>query len=184
MELLAELLQIIAFFVAFKYKGLIFATVIAILFALVKLILFRINNGKYHMLQLTSFCSLLILGGISLICKKEIFIKWKLTVIYWILAITFLITHIYSKKSIIEKINSTNGLELPKRVCDLLSIAWTLFFALMGGINLYIVYYYDTNTWVNFKLFGTLGLMLLFFILQGIYIYISLQKYKSDINIK
>ncbi len=170
MELLAELFQIILFFSAFKYKGLMFATVTAMLFSLCKLIIFRINTGKYKIVQLVSFFCLLILGGISLICKKEIFIKWKLTAVYWILAIAFLITQIFGKKSIIEKLNN-NIIELPKKIWDLLGVLWILFFILMGILNLYVVYYFDTNTWVNFKLFGTLGLMILFVLLQAIFIY-------------
>lgn len=170
MELLAELFQIILFFSAFKYKGLMFATVIAILFSLSKLIIFRINTGKYKIIQLVSFFCLLILGGISLICQKEIFIKWKLTLVYWILAIIFLITQIFGKKSIIEKLNN-NTIELPKKILDLLGVLWILFFIFMGILNLYVAYYFDTNTWVNFKLFGTLGLMVLFVLLQSIFIY-------------
>lgn len=184
MELVAELLQVIIFFLAFKYKGLMFATLITVLFSLCKLIIFKINNGKYKISQLISFFSLLILGGASLICQKEIFIKWKLTAVYWIFAIIFLIAHIFGKQSIIEKINNINKMELPKKICDLLSILWILFFILMGSVNLYVAYYFDTNTWVNFKLFGTLILMLLFLLLQGILVYVNLQKYKSNISIK
>ena len=40
----------------------------------------------------------------------------------------------------------------------------------MGAVNLYVVYNYSTNTWVNFKLFGTLGLTLVFAVLQAFYI--------------
>jgi intracellular septation protein len=169
MELLYEFLPVSIFFCAFKLKGLMVATVAAIFATLILLIVTKIKTGKYKNMQIISFFSLVILGGFALVCKKEIFIKWKPTVIYWLLAITFLITQLLGKRPLIEKINSTS-INLPKKIWNTLNILWAIFFILMGILNLYVVYFFDTNTWVNFKLFGTFGLTALFIIFQLIFI--------------
>lgn len=169
MELLTEFFPIVVFFCVFKLKGLMAATVAAMFASLIQLIITKIKTGKYKKMQITSFLSLIILGGFALICKKEIFIKWKPTAIYWILAITFLSTHLFGKQPLIEKINN-NTIQLPKKIWNRLSILWIIFFFLMGTLNLYVVYYFDTDTWVNFKLFGTFGLTMLFIIFQAVFV--------------
>ena len=65
---------------------------------------------------------------------------------------------------------SNNTLQLPKKVWAKLNILWIIFFIFMGTLNLYIVYHFDTNTWVNFKLFGTLGLTTIFVVFQAIFL--------------
>ena len=169
MALLTEFFPILIFFGFFKWKGLMIATIAAILTTFVQLLVVKIKTGKYQKMQLTSFVSLLILGGIALICKKEIFIKWKPTVIYWILAIVFSVAHFFGKQPLIQKL-SNNTLQLPKEVWDKLNLWWIVFFMLMGILNLYVVYYFNTDTWVNFKLFGTIGLTLIFIIIQAIFL--------------
>lgn len=167
--MLYEILPVSIFFCAFKLKGLIVATFAAIFATLILLIVTKIKTGKYKNMQIISFFSLVILGGFALVCKKEIFIKWKPTVIYWLLAVTFLITQLLGKRPLIEKINNTS-INLPKKIWNTLNILWAIFFILMGILNLYVVYFFDTNTWVNFKLFGTFGLTALFIIFQLIFI--------------
>lgn len=169
MELLTEFFPVLIFFCVFKWKGLMSATVAGIVAAFIQLIITKIRIGKYKKMQVTSFFSLLILGGFALICKKEIFIKWKPTAIYWILAVAFLSTHLFGKQPLIEKLNN-NAIQLPKKIWNRLSILWIIFFVLMGVLNLYVVYCFDTDTWVNFKLFGTFGLTIIFIIFQAVFI--------------
>jgi intracellular septation protein len=175
MELLSEFFPILVFFCVFKWQGLMVATVAAIIATFVVLIITKIKTGKYKNMQLVSFFILLTLGSFALFCKKEIFIKWKPTAIYWILAVAFLITQLCGKQLLIEKINN-NSIQLPKKIWNTLNILWIIFFILMGILNLYVVYFFDTNTWVNFKLFGTFGLTMLFIIFQIIFI----SKYSTE----
>ena len=169
MSLLADFFPILIFFVTYKWQGLMTATVAAIIVSFVQLIIVKIRTNKIQNIQLMSFLSLFILGSFALICKKEIFIKWKPTVIYWLLAVIFLGTHLFGKQPLLEKL-SNNAIQLPKKIWATLSILWVIFFILMGIINLYFVYYFDTNTWVNFKLFGTLGLTTVFVVCQTIFL--------------
>ena len=61
-------------------------------------------------------------------------------------------------------------LQLPAKVWHRLNFAWVAFFAVMGLLNLWVAYHFSTSTWVNFKLFGGLGLMLAFTVAQGLYL--------------
>lgn len=165
MNLLIDFVPIFIFFIVFKLKGIVAATIATIIVSFIQLVIIKIATNQLPKIQSISFLILLVLGGLALICKQEIFIKLKPTVIYWILAIIFLLTHYLSKKSILEKI-SNNAINLPANVWRKLNTVWSIFFIIMGILNLYVVYFYDTNTWVNFKLFGTLGLTILFVICQ------------------
>ena len=169
MNLLIDFFPIFIFFMAFKWKGLITATIATIIVSFIQLVIIKLKTNKIQKIQLISFFILLTLGSFAIICKKEIFIKWKPTVIYWTLAIVFLITPYFNTQSILEKI-SNNSIQLPTKIWNKLNILWAIFFIIMGILNLYVVYYFDTNTWVNFKLFGTLALTLLFVVCQAIFL--------------
>lgn len=177
MILMLEFLPILIFFAVFKWQNLICASIAAMIANLLLLILVKINTGKYKKMSLISFLSLFLLSSFALIFKKEIFIKWKPTAIYWILALTLFIRHVLGKSSLIEKLNK-DKIRLPKKVWDKLNILWMMFFIFMGSLNLYVVYFYDTNTWVNFKLFGTFAITILFVLFQLVFI----SKYLADSN--
>ena len=170
MQLLIEFFPILIFFYMFKYKGLMLATFATALIYGIQLILLKIITGKYNLMQLASLVVLVILGVISIIFKQEIFIQWKPTAIYWLLAVLFCITPLWKRDLTLLEIINKNNLVLPKNIWKLLNKLWIMFFLLMGGLNLYVVYYFDINTWVNFKLFGTMVLTVGFICLQAILI--------------
>jgi len=101
--------------------------------------------------------------------KDELFIKWKPTVLNWLFGIAFLASQFFGKRTLIERMLGTQ-IELPGLVWRRLNLGWTFFFVAMGGVNLFVVYHFSTETWVNFKLFGLLGLTFLFVVAQSIYL--------------
>ena len=169
MKILADLFPIILFFIAYKLGDIYLATLVAILASGVQVLWSRYHNGRFEKLPLITLATLIVLGGATLILRNELFIKWKPTAIYWVLASAFLISQFIGKRPIIQRLIEQN-ISLPNRVWQQLNISWAIFFVLLGCANLYVVYNFDTNTWVNFKLFGTMGLTILFIIAQGIYI--------------
>lgn len=170
MQILFDLFPILLFFAAYKITAdLILATAVAMVFSLLQLLIFRIKHGHYNKTQLISFISILILGGATILLRDELYIKWKPTVVYWLLALILLINHFLGKKPIIKMLIAGN-INLPEQVWKQLNFSWALFCAGMGIINLVVIYNFNTATWVNFKLFGTLGLTGLFVIMQGIVI--------------
>ncbi len=169
MKLLFDFFPILIFFVCFKLFGIYTATAVAIVLSMLQVIIFRIKYQRYEKLHVISLLMITILGGATLIFHNPWFIKWKPTAIYWLSSIIFLGSAYIGKKPIIQKIMESN-ITLDAKIWRHLSHAWSLFFALMGIANLYVAHHYDTNTWVNFKLFGGAGCTLLFVLLQAFYL--------------
>lgn len=145
------------------------ATQVAIAASLAQLIWLKVSTGKYQKVNLISFLSILILGGATLLLKNDIFVKWKPTAVYWALAVALLFSQLFTQKPLLQRLGETS-IQLPTRIWRQLNLAWFGFFAVLGVINLYVVYNFSTSAWVNFKLFGTLGLTILFVILQSLYV--------------
>ena len=112
---------------------------------------------------------IIILGGAKLYLRNETFIKWKPTAVYWLLSMVFLVSQWVGKKPLVQTMLE-KGIELPNDKWTGLNISWVLFFITMGLINIFVIYNFDTDTWVNFKLFGSLILTFIFVLCQGFYL--------------
>ncbi|WP_295639162.1 septation protein A [uncultured Methylibium sp.] len=110
-----------------------------------------------------------VLGGATVWFHNETFIKWKPSVLYWVMGTAFWLSQAVFRRNLLQLMIGQQ-LELPPPVWRNLNFMWIAFFAFMGLLNLYVAYSYSTDTWVNFKLFGGVGLMLLFTLLQGLYL--------------
>ncbi len=174
LKVLLEFLPIALFFIGYKLFDLMFATWVAIAASFVQLLIVRLMSGRFEKVSVISFFSILILGGATLLLKDEIYVKWKPTAVYWLLSATLLFSQIFGTKPMLQRLGESN-LSLPTRVWQLLNFSWFGFFLIMGFLNLYVVYNFDDNVWVNFKLFGTLGITILFIILQSVFMAKHLQ---------
>lgn len=175
MKFLFDLFPIILFFVAYKFFGIFAATAAAIAatFAQIGWVWFR--HRKVDAMLWVSLAIVSVFGGATLVLHDPTFIKWKPTVLYWLFASVLLAGEAVFKKNLIQAMMQKQVV-LPPRVWHNLNLAWALFFALMGAVNLYVAFNFSENTWVNFKLFGILGLMVVFVLLQGL----MLAKYVED----
>lgn len=169
MKLLFDFFPILIFFVSYKLFGIYDATAIAMVASLIQVVFHRLKHQRYEKMHLISLAIIFILGGATLFFHNPWFIKWKPTGIYWLTSLVFLASPFVGKKPLIQKMMDGN-INLPEKIWYRLNYAWALFFVLMGSANLYVAYYYDTNIWVNFKLFGGAGFTLLFVFLQAIYL--------------
>src|SRR3990167_10758602 len=169
MKFLFDYLPIICFFVAFKLWGIYVATAVAIATSLLQVGVYWLKHRRLEKLHIITLIFIVILGGATLIFHKPIFIKWKPTIVYWIFTIVLLGSQLFGSKPLIHRMLK-DKITLPHKIWFWLNMSWAIFFLLLGGLNLYVVYHYDTNAWVNFKLFGTLGLMLLFIFAQAFYL--------------
>jgi intracellular septation protein len=168
MKLFFDFLPIVLFFITYKFYGIYAATLIAIIISGVQFLLTFWLKKRIDPMQGTTFLILLLLGGTTLLLHQEIFIKWKLTVTDWLLATAFLISHLINKPLIATLMQK--NIDLPMKIWKQLNLSWIIFWFFMGCLNLYVIYHFDTSTWVDFKLFGGIGLTTLFIILQAIYI--------------
>ena len=169
MKLLFDFFPILLFFICFKFWGIYAATAVAMVASLVQVIFHRIKHQHYEKMHLISMSLILVLGGDTLFFHNPWFIKWKPTGIYWLSSLVFIGSSFIGKKPLIQKMMEGN-ISLPKKIWGRLNTAWAIFFILMGALNIYIAYHYDTDIWVNFKLFGGAGFTLLFVFLQSIYL--------------
>ena len=168
MKLLFDYFPILCFFIAYKFYGIYTATAVTMGACALQNLLYWLKHKRFEKLHLITLISVLILGGSTLIFHKVIFIQWKPTIIYWVFAIALLFSQYFSHKNLLSRMLG-DKIFLDNKIWDRLSTAWALFFIFLGLLNIYVIYHYSTNAWVNFKLFGTLGLTLVFTILQAIY---------------
>jgi len=119
-------------------------------------------------MHLVTLGLLVVFGGLTLLLRDPVFIKWKPTVVNWLFAIVFLGSQFIGKKSMVERMMS-HAIDLPAVIWTRLNVSWGVFFLASGILNLYVAFNYAEETWVNFKLFGMLGLTVVFVILQSFY---------------
>ena len=169
MKFLFDYFPIICFFIAFKLKGIYFATAIAMIISAIQVTVFWFIYRKVEKIHLITLLMILILGGTTLLLHDPLFIKLKPSVIYWVFSIMFFATQWIGQQTLTERLLG-DKLKADKSIWKVINLSWALFFLLLGFLNLYVVYHFSTNAWVNFKLFGTLGIMLVFIILQSIYL--------------
>lgn len=169
MKLLFDFFPILLFFICYKFFGIYTATAVAMGASVFQVVFHRLKYQSYEKLHIISLVLILVLGGATLFFHNPWFIKWKPTGIYWLSALVFLGSTFIGKKPIIQKMMEGN-VQLPSKIWLRLNYAWAIYFMLMGALNLYVAYYFNTDIWVNFKLFGGAGFMLVFVFIQALYL--------------
>ena len=177
MKLLFDLFPVILFFIVFKSLGIYAATMAAMVATLAQIGWVKIRHGKVDGMLIASGIIIVVFGGATLLLHDETFIKWKPSVLYWLFAAVLFFAEIFWNKNFIRNIMHAQ-IALPDTVWRTLNHAWAVFFAVLGLVNLYVAYHFDTASWVNFKLFGTTGLMFLFIIVQSVYLSRFIEKEK------
>lgn len=175
MKFLFDLFPIILFFIAYKFFGIFAATAVAIAATFAQIAWVWHRHRKVDNMLWVSLGLIVVFGGATLLFKNPTFIKWKPTVLYWLFATILLAGDLLFGKNPIKAMMQKQ-VAMPEIVWKKLNLSWAGFFATMGGVNLYVAYNYSEDTWVNFKLFGILGMMVVFILLQGL----MLAKYVDD----
>ncbi len=169
MQLLVDLLPVIAFFVAYKLADIYVATGVLIVGVLLQTLVSWLRHRKVSGMLLTSAVLVLIFGGLTLLIHDATFIKWKPSIVNWLFAVAFLVSQYTSGPSIIQRMLGEN-VTLDDANWKRLNLMWVGFFLVAGALNLMVAYRFDEATWVNFKLFGLMGLTLVFALAQGVWI--------------
>jgi intracellular septation protein len=174
MQLLFDFLPVIAFFVAYKLADIYVATGVLIAAVAVHALIQWLRKKTISTMQLVSAGLVLVFGGLTLAIHDAEFIMWKPTIVNWLFAAAFLASQhqLLGGRPIVQRLFSASDakLHLEQRDWIRLNLIWVSFFALMGVANLVVFKLYDEDTWVNFKLFGMLGLTFAFIVLQGFWI--------------
>ena len=169
MKLLYDFFPILLFFIAYKAYDIYVATAVAIAAAFVQVGLYWVKHRRFENTHLLTLGLLVVFGGLTLALHDPVFIKWKPTLVNWLFAIGFLGSHFIGRKPLVERMMG-HAVTLPAPIWSRLNQAWIWFFVVMGVLNLYVAYNFSEDTWVNFKLFGMLGLTLAFVIAQSLYL--------------
>lgn len=169
MKFLFDLFPIFLFFLAFKVWDIYVATGVAIAATIVQIGYLKLRGRKVDTMMWVSLSIIVVFGGATIALHDETFIKWKPTVLYWLFAIILGVSELVWRKNLIRSLMQAQQISMPDGAWRTLNWSWIGFFACMGVLNLYVAFNYTTNTWVNFKLFGGMGLMLVFVILQALY---------------
>jgi intracellular septation protein len=168
MKFLFDLFPVILFFVAYKLAGIYTATAVAIAATFAQIGWLKFRGRKVEPMMWVTLLIIVVFGGATLYLQDEVFIKWKPTVLYWLFAAALGAAPFFGKNFIRSIMGAQ--IELPDAVWTRLNWGWTVFFVFMGIANIYVAWNFSTETWVNFKLFGSTGLMLVFVIGQAFYL--------------
>lgn len=191
MKLLFDLFPVILFFVAFKYSEknpetaaawvsallgdsavdikqapILLATVVVIAATVAQIIWVRFKHGKVDKMLWISLVLVSVFGGLTLFFQDENFIKWKPTLLYWVFAGSMAFSALVLKKNAIKAMLGEQ-MTLPESIWQRVNFSWIGFFIFMGGLNLFVAFNFPTDVWVNFKLFGGMGLLFIFVLGQG-----------------
>ena len=170
MKLLLDFLPILIFFGVYKTTGdLITATAVLIPVTIVQVAVVYWLTKKLEKMALVTLALVIVLGGLTVLLNDGWFIMWKPTVVNWLFAAAFFGSHFIGSKPIIERLLG-HAIALESKQWITLSFAWFAFFIFSGILNLFVAYQFSEDVWVNFKLFGLLGLTFVFLIIQGVWI--------------
>jgi intracellular septation protein len=169
MQFLIDLLPVIAFFVAYKLADIYVATGVLIVGVLLQTAWSWFRHRKVSGMLLASAILVLVFGGLTLLIHDPVFIKWKPTIVNWLFATAFLASQFLSGPTIVQRMLGEN-VSLDEGSWKRLNLMWVVFFLFAGALNLFVAFRYDEATWVNFKLFGLMGLTLAFALAQGVWI--------------
>ena len=168
MKFFFDFFPVILFFVAYKVTDIFVATGVAIAATVAQIAWVLLRGKKVTGMQWTSLVIIVVFGGATLLLRDETFIKWKPTVLYWLAGVVFLGALAF-RQNLVKGVMGA-GIELPEAAWFKLAVAWGVFFLFKGTLNLWVAYNFSTETWVNFKLFGGMGLMAAFVIAQALWI--------------
>ena len=173
MKLLFDFFPLVLFFGAFKLYDIYVATLVAMAASLAQVVFIRIRHQRFETTHLVTLFVILLFGGMTLIFQDDMFIKWKPTIVNWIFAVVVLGSQFIGKRTVLERLLGAQ-MQMPARIWKKVNVSWGLFFFVSGLLNLYVAFYFRTHLdeaartdfWVNFKVFGLLGLTLAFSIVQ------------------
>jgi intracellular septation protein len=174
MKFLFDLFPVILFFVAFQFWGIFVATAVAIAASVAQIGWLALRGRRIDKMLWVSLAIIVVFGGLTLLLRDKTFIQWKPTVLYWLFGAVLAGASLTGRNLI--RTMMSEQVQLPQRVWERLNWSWVAFFVLMGFANLYVAYNFSESAWVNFKLFGGMGLMLAFVLAQAA----VLSKYVED----
>jgi len=170
-KFLFDLFPLILFFVAFKFSDIFTATAVAIVAGIAQFVWLKATGKAIEATHWINLSVIVVFGGATLLFHNDAFIKWKPTVLYWIFAAILLGGKLLFGRNLMQKLMGSK-VAMPAPIWDKLNYSWVAFFAASGALNLYVAFsgHFTEAQWVNFKVFGLMALLLVFVILQSLWL--------------
>lgn len=170
-KFLFDLFPLILFFIAYRFADIYTATAVAIAASVAQFIWLRATGKRIEMTHWINLSVIVIFGGATLWLHSDVFIKWKPTVLYWLFGGALLGSRLLFGRNLMRRLLGAQ-IELSDAAWDKLNLSWALFFLAAGAINLYVAFsgHFTESQWVNFKVFGLMGLLLVFVIGQSLWL--------------
>ncbi|MCK5894411.1 MAG: septation protein IspZ [Endozoicomonadaceae bacterium] len=194
MKQFIDFLPLLAFFIVYKidprlvtvaghefeFGGIFSATMILIIVSVITYGLIFLKYRSLEKSQIITLLAVLLFGSLTLFFHEEIYLKWKAPIVNWIFGLAFLSSQFIGKKPMIQRMLD-HTMTLPDIIWSRLNTCWVLFFILLGAANLYVAFTFET-IWVDFKVFGSLGLTFTFVIIQFMFLspYMNMKQKNSD----
>jgi intracellular septation protein len=176
MKFLYDLFPLLLFFAAYKFYDIYVATGVAIVASVVQVGGFWLRHRRFETMQVVTLGIIAVFGSLTIALHDDTFIKWKPTLVYWILGALVLGSQWIGRRTIIDRMLSAQ-VTLSEPVWRRLNLAWAVFFLALGALNLYVAFFYRLDLdeaarrdiWVNFKVFGLMAITIVFVIAQAFY---------------
>ncbi|ALO34960.1 septation protein A [Colwellia sp. MT41] len=179
MQLFLEYFPLIVFFIVNSVAGIYWATGSLIIAACIQMLHYKFKKEKIPTKQWIIFGLVVVFGGLTIYLQNDAFLKWKVTIINAFFAGALLVSDLLFKRNIIKQFLG-ESLALPEKIWTRLNLAWAMFFLFCAGLNYYVAFNFDLDTWVNFKVFGLTGLMFIFSITSILFLYKYLPLEEDD----
>ena len=169
MHLLLDYIPLVIFIVAYFYRDIFFATGVLMIAMPIVLLLQWVMTRKLNRIYAASTVLVLVLGGFTLAFRNPTFLYWKPTVLNWAFALAFLGSQWIGEKPFVKRMLGGAAMLTDPQWIRLNPI-WVVFFIVVGAVNIYVAYSFSEAFWVKFKLFGMLGITVLFVVAQSIWL--------------
>jgi len=182
MKFLFEFLPILTFFIAFKTFDIYVATGVAIAITVLQMVWLKIKNQPITKMQIFNFLIILVFGSLTIFLHDKTFIMIKPTILYWSFALALAMSFYLFKKNLIQMVLGKEVKlkdDTDETIWSKVNLSWVIYFAVLGLLNLYVAYNFTEETWVNFKL-STIGLLVVFIVLQGLWLSKYIQTDESE----
>ena len=195
MKQILEFLPIVLFFGAYQlsgetltvgawshtFDGIFSATAVLMIATIgVWLVMLAITqrNDKRLMWMMVA---VVVFGTATLVLRDQRFIQWKPTVFNWVMAVLFFGSQFVGKKTLLERLLSQQ-LVLSEVIWKRLNALWVTNFVTVGALNLYVAYQYEEAFWVSYKLYSSIGFILLMMLLTVMIVAPHLRSEDQDID--
>lgn len=180
MKFLFDFFPTLLFFIVYKFFGIFPATYAIIMASVVQISIYWVKYKTVEPMHIVLLIFMLIFGGLTLYFHEVSFLMWKVSIVNWLIGGGMILSHCFKKNFLqyffdfvdaSQKNAHSTFAAVPQKILNRLNFAWGLFFIFMGCLNWYIAFHFSLNIWVNFKVFGMIGLTIVFTIFQSLYLY-------------